>query len=304
MGKCKWLKKSLLLFAVLGTLACGVIGGVETISENDILNASTDNQTVVEEQPSESGENLASDVEVSAPTEIVPTPTAEPTPQPTPPEPFQYTILEQRLVVEKNGKTLTDVTCGRFLVEVVGLAKNDTNFVLQGPDIYIEAYDDEELIDRFRIGHTHSTFVQPGSEMIFNSGLPKCADLRSLPMEDSQLEYIDFRIGLYAREKPAYDESVPYTHLEIISVLEKPRDEGMKLEVTLKNTGDEPAYVFLHYIFYDLEGQVIDANYISVYSDVEPWFLLLAGDEITTNLYSWVDISAYDVFLRGMVVED
>lgn len=223
---------------------------------------------------------------------------------PTPPTEYRFTILSQVLVAKEEGETWSGVICGRMLAYAAGLAVNENDVTLFSPDVYIEAYDGDQLVDRFSLHHGTGLLVLPGERAIFTSDRPKCKNFSPVTRKGYGLSDVRYEIALYADPIPDYYSLMPYRDMEIVSVSEQRREDGTVLEITVANTGSEPAYPFLNFIFYDEAGIPVEANYILATIFDESGDTLSPGNQATVTLFMDPPGVDYEFFLLGASPKD
>jgi hypothetical protein len=237
----------------------------------------------------------------------LPTPTVTPTVTPTaapaeplPPREFSFTILgllfEQEVIINDFGFIGVQV-------RVLGLALNESDITLQTPRIYIVVYSGETLIDYQGVAQSHGMNVLPGERAAFTTVDTSFAHLEHLVALGYDLNALRYEVGLFA---DAGDRLplVPYREMEVVSFTASPRDFGTFYEVTVENTGDREAYCYLNWVAYDADGQVIDAGFVSVATDVAPRYRLLPGTVATQIVFLPPETAEFEFFLLGTLAAD
>ena len=246
-----------------------------------------------------------------APPTIQPTSTPTSTPAaPTPPHEFSYAIVDlyyyHEVVVEQaaSGQWIYGI---RF--HIMGLAENRTDVALGTPRIYLVIYSGSEVIGYEGMGQSYGNSVLPGERAAFTNDVqPAYHNLAYLNDAGYDVQTLRFEVGLFADPIPERWNVIQYREMEVISVIEDVRTEGIYLEITVLNTGEYKVYPYLNFVAYDDRGRLLWAGIVFVATSIDDFTSMDALYPGTTGkrlLLFPAEMAEYELFLHAdLRIED
>lgn len=207
-------------------------------------------------------------------------PTATETPLPTPTE-LPYKIYDILTMHEER-----ESIPGGKNYYFMGVAQNNSPETLDTVRVGMDVYDQGELILSDDITQGHTWPVMPGEKItFFGRGF--------IP---TSKEGGEIRVTVYSEPFESENVITPYREFEIVDVKKTQQPNGTRLDVSIKNTGDVKSYPYLHFAFYDENGELFDANFIGAGDDG-----IAPGQVAVQDLYSFgANIADYELYIVGI----
>jgi hypothetical protein len=133
------------------------------------------------------------------------------------------------------------------------------------------------------------------------SGL--CIFVSSLENRGYDLRDLRYEIVIYATPASDNYDDVHYYEFELVSVVDTNIwEDGTYHEVTFANTGDKESSAYLHFLYFDANGDPVDGGIVSIYSANDPGgWVMLPGDTGTRTLFMPAEAVDYLFFVTGLV---